>query len=149
MNQQNNTGGVAGVNTLEIPSEVRTFLEGLVQDSGMLNLEAETREEMIKELYARLDNFITSTIIDNMPPEYVEEFIKMTEQNKSKAEIEGYLKSKVPNAEEILAKAFIEFRNLYLGNITVARNAPGTEDGLANSQVNSSPVSHIENNQVN
>jgi len=148
LDQQNSTGGAGEVKALDIPPEARTFLEGLLQDSGILNLGEEEKEEMIKELYARLDNFITSTIIDNLPPENMEEFIKMTEQNKSKSEIEAYLNSKMPNAKEVFANAFIEFRNLYLGNVTVARNAPSAGGTAENSPVNTVPVPD-GNNQVN
>src|SRR3989344_268045 len=80
---------------LQIPPDVRSFLEGLLTDAGMTSLDDEMREEMLKELYGRLDNHLSATIIDNLPPENLDEFI--------------------------------EFRDLYLGNVTVARNAPPSE----------------------
>ncbi|EKD90831.1 MAG: hypothetical protein ACD_30C00081G0002 [uncultured bacterium] len=112
---------------LQIPPDVRSFLEGLLTDAGMTSLDDEMREEMLKELYGRLDNHLSATIIDNLPPENLDEFIKLNEDGKTKEEIESYLKEKMPNAQEVLAKAFIEFRDLYLGNVTVARNAPPSE----------------------
>ena len=104
---------------LQIPPDVRSFLEGLLTDAGMTSLDDEMREEMLKELYGRLDNHLSATIIDNLPPENLDEFIKLNEDGKTKEEIESYLKEKMPNAQEVLAKAFIEFRDLYLGNVTV------------------------------
>lgn len=109
---------------LEIPAEIRTFLEGLLQDTGMKTLDEEMKEEMIKELFARLDNYMTSVIIDNLPAEHLEPFTKMAEEKKSRQEMEDFLKANMPNATEVLARALIEFRELYLGNVTVARNAP-------------------------
>lgn len=109
---------------LQIPQEIREFLESLLNDAGMTALDEAMREEMIKELYARLDHFLTARIIDNMPPEHLEEFIKMNEEKKSQAEIEQYLKAKMPNAQGVFTQAFAEFRDLYLGNVAVARNAP-------------------------
>lgn len=111
-------------NQISIPPEVRTFLEGLLADAGMKTLDEGMKEEMVKELYARLDNFLTSTIIDNLPPENIEEFIKMNEEKRPKAEIEQYLKDKIANSQDVFTKAFMDFRELYLGNIAVARNAP-------------------------
>ncbi len=111
-------------NQLQIPQEVRAFLEGLLQDSGTGNLDSEMKEEMIKELYARLDSFLTSTIIKNMPAEHLEAFIKMNEEGKSKEEIENFLKTNMPNSQEVMTRAFMEFRDLYLGNVVVAKNAP-------------------------
>lgn len=110
-------------NQVQIPAEIRSYLEGLLIDAKMV-LDDSTREEMIKELYARLDNFITTTVIDNLPPEHLETFIKMNEEKKSQPEIEVFLKEKMPNYQEVFTKAFAEFRDLYLGNIEVARNAP-------------------------
>ncbi len=113
---------------LQIPTEIRTFLEGLLQDANILNLDDAMREEMIKELYARLDNFMTSKIVDNMPSEFLDEFIKLNEDKKPQAEIETFLKDKMPNSQEVLSQAFIEFRDLYLGNVAVSRNSPTPSD---------------------
>ena len=108
----------------QIPGEIRNFLETLLQDAGMTSLDDQMHEEMIKELYIRLDNFITSTIINNLPPEHLEEFIKANQEKKPLAEIEQFLKDKMPNVHEVFAQAFTEFRDMYLGNVTAARNAP-------------------------
>lgn len=107
----------------EIPDEVRTYLEGILQDAGMTSLDPQMHEEMLKELYARLDNHLTSVIAQNMPPEHLEEFIKMNEEGKGKLEVEAFVKEKMPNAQEVLAQAFSEFRDLYLGNVHVARSS--------------------------
>lgn len=109
---------------LTIPAEIRSYLESLLQDAGMTSLDADMHEEMIKELYARLDSFITSTIIDNLQPEYLDEFVKMNEEKKPQSEIEVFLKDKMPDTQEVFAKAFMEFRDLYLGNVVAGRNAP-------------------------
>lgn len=109
---------------LEVPSEIKTFLEGLLADAGMRALDEGMKEEMVKELYARLDNFITSIIVENLPPEHLDAFIKMSEEKKPREEVEGFLKEKLPNAPDVFAKALLDFRDLYLGNVTVARNAP-------------------------
>lgn len=110
-----------------IPSEIRNYLEGLLEDANMTTLDDNMREEMIKELYARLDVFITTAIVENMPPEHMETFIKMNEEKKSKEEVEEFLKEKMPNAQEVFAKAFVDFRSHYLGSTTVAKNAPRTD----------------------
>lgn len=115
---------------LQIPPEIRTFLESLLQDAGMTSLDDGMREEMIKELFARLDSYITSTIIQNLPQEHIEPFVKMTEENRPQSEIQAYLQEKMPNAQDVFAKAFMEFRDMYLGNSTVARgiNNQATDD---------------------
>ncbi len=108
---------------LLIPEEIRGYLDSLLKDAGMTSLDAEMHEEMIKELYVRLDNFITTTIIDKLPPEHLEEFVKMNEDLKPQSEIEQYLKENMPNSQDVLSQAFIDFRDLYLGKTSVAREA--------------------------
>lgn len=120
MNDQTNNQS----NDLEIPAEIRSFIEGLLTDANMSTLDAEMKEEMVKEVFARLDNYITSAIVDNLPENKLEAFIKLNEDKKSKEEIENYLKDNMPNAQDVFAKTFQEFRDLYLGGVTVARNAP-------------------------
>lgn len=122
---------------LAIPTEIRNFLDGLLQDAGMTTLDADMREEMIKELYTRLDSFLTSTIVNNLPAENIDEFIKMNEEKRSQAEIESYLKDKMPDAEDVFAKAFMEFRDLYLGNVVVARNAPAENNNQTDTNIQS------------
>lgn len=111
-------------NDLEIPAEIRSFIEGLLADANMASLDNEMKEEMIKEVFARLDNYMTAAIVDNLPEDKLEAFIKLNEDKKSKEEIETYLKDNMPNAQDVFAKTFQEFRDLYLGGVTVARNAP-------------------------
>lgn len=113
---------------MQIPNDVRSFLESLLQDAGMTTLDDTMREEMIKELFVRLDSYITSVIVDNMPAEHLDEFIKLNEDKKPREEIEAFLKDKMPNAQDMFAKAFMEFRDLYLDNVAVARNAPSKQE---------------------
>lgn len=141
MDSQTPVQNVTSVNEgLNVPSEVRNFLESLLQDAGMTALDTEMKEEMLKELYTRLDNFLTSTIIDNLPAEQLDTFIRMNEEKRSKTEIEQFLQEKLPNVSEIFSRAFMEFRDLYLGNVTVARNAPEPTNQGAMTEVGTIPT---------
>lgn len=104
----------------QIPQEIRSFLEGLLIDANM-TLTDSMREEMIKELYVRLDNFITGIIIDTLPSPHLDTFLKMNEEKKPQPEIEAFLKEKMPNYQEVFRNAFTQFRDLYLGNIAASR----------------------------
>jgi len=128
----NNTSS-STVNSLNISPEIKVYLEGLLEDAGIQTVDELMKEEMIKELYARLDNFLTTTIIDNMPPDHLDTFIKMNEEKKSKEEIEMFLKEKMTNYKEVFSKAFADFRDLYLGGVTASRNAPDTKKDVNNS----------------
>ena len=113
---------------LQIPPDVRVYLDGLLEDVGITPVDEAMKEEMIKELFARLDNYITTTIIDNMPEEHIDAFIKMNEDEKPQKEIEEFLKEKMTNYQEVFSKAFADFRELYISNITASANTPKKED---------------------
>ena len=117
---------------VQIDPQVRTYIEGLLQDAGMTSVDDAMREEMIKELYVRLDTYLASVIAENLPPQHFDEFIKMNEEKKSKQEVETFLKDKVPSIDQVFAKAFADFRAMYLGNVAVARNAPAEEEAKSN-----------------
>lgn len=112
---------------LEIPEEVRKYLESLLYDTHVTLLDEEMKEEMIEEIYKRLDSYLAATIINSLPPQYIEEFINMNEAKKPKDEVEQFLKEKMPNMQEVFANAFIEFRNMYLGKIENSTDQPPTQ----------------------
>lgn len=111
--------GGDSVDTIQIPSESRIFLENLINEAGVQVVDEEMKEQILIELYSRLDNFMVTTIIKNMPPEYLEEFIRLNEENRPREEIDKFMTEKMPNSGEIFAQALIDFRDIYLGNVVV------------------------------
>jgi hypothetical protein len=124
--------------TTGIPPEIRTYLENILSDANISSVDEVMQEELIAELFARFDSFLTAKIVDTLPPENIDEFIKMNEDNLPEDQIQAYLMEHIPNAEEQFAKFFIEFRERYLGNILIARaneapqTAPTEEDNEGN-----------------
>jgi hypothetical protein len=106
---------------LQIPQEVRGFLESMLAEANM-DVDDATREEMIKELYARLDNYLVTVIVNNLPAEHLDDFVKLNEEKRPQEEINTFLEQKMPNAKEVFAKAFVDFRQFYLGGVATARN---------------------------
>jgi hypothetical protein len=133
----------------QIPTDIYNFLTNLIKEAGLIEFDETTHNEMLKELYARLDHHIASTIIENLPEDAIEEFIVMNEQQKPQQEIEQYLQSKIPDVQQVMTKAFMDFRNLYLGNIAAARSAPETNSGQVQQQQGSvSESEDLSNNQT-
>ena len=110
---------------LTIPPEIRSFLESLLKDTNMRTVDDEVREEMIKELYIRLDDFLTNAIIEHLPEEHLDDFITMNEQGKPMAEMQQFLIEKMPGASQVFATAFDDFRSLYLSSVAVKRQEGG------------------------
>lgn len=115
-----------------MPPEIRSFLEGMLQDANITTADDQTKEEMLKELFARFDNFMTSAIVENLKEEDMDEFIKMGAEKKPKEEIEKFITDKIPDATEVFSQAMMEFRDLYLGNVAVARNIPEQDSPTLN-----------------
>src|SRR5437870_3645060 len=104
MDQQNNPNAQKAqpVENQAMPPEIHTFLDNILTDANMPNLDQVTREEMIKELFARLDQFIASTIVSKLTGEDVETFIKMNEEKKPQDEIQLFLMQKIPDAQQVM-----------------------------------------------
>lgn len=109
-----------------IPPEIREFLENLLTDANILNLDETQREGMIQELFVQLDNFIAATVVKSLPPEKLEEFMKMSEEKRPQEELQTFLQSNVPDAQKVFTDAFTQFRNLYLKN--TGDNVPSAEN---------------------
>lgn len=118
----------------QIPQNIRNFLESMLEDAKMTTINPEAKEEMIKELFARLDNFMLTTIIEALPSDKLEEFTKMSDEGKNREELENYLKANIPNAEEAFARAMLEFRDIYLGTVEAGRNIPSKEPSAEKQQ---------------
>lgn len=107
----------------QIPQDLRDFLSSLINEAG-ITVDEQTHNQVIKELYVQLDNYILSTIVEELPSDNLEEFTQMAEEGKGREELEKYLSDHIPNSQEVFARALIDFKDLYLGNVAVARSAP-------------------------
>ena len=107
---------------LQIPPSVRSLLESILNDAGLNSLDQKMRDEMITNLYLKLDKYMLTTIVANLPADKLEEFTKMAETGKNQEELNVYLKKHIPDAEKIFARSMLEFRELYLGTVENARN---------------------------
>lgn len=117
-----------------MPPEIRSFLEGMLQDANITTADEETKEEIIKELFARFDNYMTSSIVENLKEEDLDEFIKMGDEKKPKEEIEKFITDKIPNASEVFSQAMMTFRESYLGGVVEERNASQPTTPINNGQ---------------
>lgn len=101
-----------------IPDEIKLYLENILEETGVMYADSVMKEKMLNALFVRLDRFITTTIINSLPAEKLEQFRKINEASKSSEEIEAFLKINIPRPEETFQEAFSEFRRIYLESIT-------------------------------
>lgn len=112
--------------TMQIPQEVRPFLESLLEDAQM-TLDDEMKEDMLQELYVQLDNFLAANVLDVLPEDKKEPFISLNEKAADQEEINQFIRDSIPNSEEFFAQAFDEFREMYLGKIATFRSIPSVQ----------------------
>lgn len=99
---------------LPIPAEIRSYLEGLIQEANVPSFDGRAKEELIQYLFERLDKYLSAKIVENMPAEDTEILIKMNEEGKSQEEISEFMKEHMENPQEVFTRAFIDFRDFYL-----------------------------------
>lgn len=101
-------------NTFVEPAEVTVFLERVLADGGMANVEPEVREQMLKDLRSRLENKLFATLVMKLPENDLPAFNALVERKAPQEQIQEFLKTKIPNLDEVLAEAMLEFRRLYV-----------------------------------
>ena len=110
----------------QIPENVREFIVSLINESGGQDLDETTKQQAIEQIYVRLDNYLASVLIEALPPEKLDEFTKMNEENRSQAEVETFLKENVPDIQKISDQAFIDFRAMFLQGFDAETNTSQT-----------------------
>lgn len=101
-------------NTADIPPEIKEYLEGLIKEANIPTYDDISKQNIMLELFDRLDKFIAAKIVENLTDEDSETFTKMNEDGKSQEEIDSFIREHLPNAQEVFARAFLDFRDFYL-----------------------------------
>lgn len=80
----------------------------------------QTPQDIKKDLHAqlagRLDTLINSAILAAMPPSSLEEFDSILEKN-DPAATQAFCEEKIPDLNEVVAKALLRFKEDYLGTV--------------------------------
>lgn len=107
---------------IAIPEDIKLFLMDMIQESGMLLLDDLVKESMMQELYVRLDSFLVSKLVENLPQEKLEEFAILEEKNAEPQVIQDFLQTNLANPQEIFLEGFSEFKNMYLESYKKAQD---------------------------
>ena len=99
---------------VQIPVEVQVFLEDLINEANIPVFDDATKQQIVRDLFDRLDKFIAMKIADNLSEEDTEAFIKLNEEGKSREEIDAFIAEHIPDAQGMFTQAFVDFRDFYL-----------------------------------
>lgn len=101
-------------NTVVIPVEIQLFLENLIKEANIPTYDDESKQQMVRELFERLDKYIALKIAEYLTDEEAEQFIKMNEEKKSQKELDAFIAEHIPDAQVVFTQAFADFRDFYL-----------------------------------
>ena len=95
--------------------DIHTFLKKLLEDAGQTDLTPELEEQMIKDLNTRLEDRLILTAMENLSEADQDTLGKMAEDKASSKDLEEFVRTHVPNWEEVFAASLVDFRDTYLG----------------------------------
>ncbi len=101
-------------NGMQIPEEMKLFLESCLWDKGMRDLPEEMKTEMIRNLAVRLQTWLLQSALAKLKDSDISEFDKLTEQSPDPAIIQSFLREKIPNIDEVFGNAMLTFKQTYL-----------------------------------
>jgi len=91
------------------------FVDKLIEEKGLDGLEKEVLDQIKVDLKDRIEDVINAKVVEKLPPEKLEEFEKLLDQNTSAQATQKFVKDNIPDLEEVLARVFLNFRQTYLG----------------------------------
>ncbi|HCM52061.1 TPA: hypothetical protein DIS56_02935 [Candidatus Saccharibacteria bacterium] len=92
------------------------FVEELLQEQGLPpNLDPAVRARLVKDLVTRANDLINKRVIESMDDKTLDEFNKLAEKNADQKTVHDFIENNVPNKQQIITAALLEFRQLYLG----------------------------------
>lgn len=107
----------ANIENMSNEEIIDAFLEGLLIEKNLGEMDEDTKKEMLADLKERLYEFINRAILESLPEEKLAEINSMADDNTINSEI---LTQKVEasgiDATKITIEAMDKFREVYLGN---------------------------------
>lgn len=126
VSQHSQTASKDPQENIQIPAEVRGYLEDILLASNMTPANDIMKEVMLQQLFSRLDKYIALRLVELLQPEDAEVFIKMNEEKKTKEEIETFLQSHIPDVQQQFTNILLDFQDAYMQEITEKGTNPET-----------------------
>lgn len=96
------------------PAAITAFLEKVLDDGGMRDVEPEVRQQMLKDLRVRMENAIFGMIVTKLPEQDLPKLDQMIEAKESQLAIQRFLRERISNLDEVTAQAMLDFRSHYV-----------------------------------
>ena len=89
------------------------FVDLLIQEKGLDNLDDEIVAQLKRDLLVRAENRVNATLIAALPLEKLVEAQGIVEAG-NEAQIQEFFAKHVPNLNEVIAAELVSFRQTYL-----------------------------------
>lgn len=97
------------------------FVEDMVEQKRLTDLDSEIRAQLVKDLLVRLERHINRTILESLNDEQFTQFEELVAE-KNVDNINDFLYKQNINVNVLVAQAMTEFRNKYLASLGNGRN---------------------------
>lgn len=100
-------------NDKKIGADLETFVDQLIQEKGLDNLDGEVLDQLKGDLLVRVEERVNATIIAALAPDKLEEAQKIIEEGDEK-KMRDYFAKNIPHLDETIASELMAFRQTYL-----------------------------------
>lgn len=93
---------------------IRDFVNKILEEKGVLEMEKEVVDQMRKDLTDRLETRINASILENIPKDKLDEFEALLDSDED-AKIQEFISNNIPDLDALIASTMVSFRNIYFG----------------------------------
>jgi len=104
-----------------IPPAIRRYRDALLTLAGLIPASRTEHEQVLQELFHRLNRFTIQAYIDSLAPTTRALFEQRVAAQRSQFELEQFIHDHVPDLATVHADALRAFRRLYLREVAASR----------------------------
>lgn len=94
-------------------NSINQFIDELVQQKGLTNLDKDVLEQIKEDLSNRLEDRINAAILSKISANKLDEFNKLLDLN-DEEKTQNFVKENIPNLEELITIELVNFGKLYI-----------------------------------
>ncbi len=100
---------------MEKTNSLDQFVERLLEEKGIVNVEPSVKAEMHQDLIERVSERINAELIAALPEGKIDELNELLDGNQSDEQVREFFMTNIPNFQDVLNAAIANFRTAYLG----------------------------------
>ena len=97
-------------------AEIKGFLEGILVDGGMLELNQQVRAQMLSDLYTALDGDLYQLILKDLSPEAAGDLNALIEKKAEVPEVQKFLMEQIPDIASKTGELLKDFKGYYVAH---------------------------------